>query len=246
MSLVHPKMAAIIPARLHSTRLPEKVLMEIKGKSLVQHVYSNLKELNVFDEIIIATDHVKIYNHVISWGGNVVMTSENHLCGTDRIAEVAQNLMVDYILNVQADEPMLTGEHILPVLALLNKDDFQIGTAFTTIDDLPMFQDPNVVKLVTDTSDRCLYFSRSPIPMERDDSNTFNLAKRHLGIYVFKRDTLLKLVTLSPSQLELCEKLEQLRWLENGYAIYGAEIPSNAISIDTQQDFEEVKALMEI
>ncbi len=245
MTTVKPRITAIIPARLHSTRLPEKVLMLLNGKSLVQHVHDNLKELNVFDQIIIATDHAKIYDHVKSWEGKVVMTDNDHVCGTDRIAEVAAKLDTDYILNVQADEPMLTREHILPVIDLVNHQDFTIGTAYTSIQDETMFVDPNTVKVVVNSTGNCLYFSRSAIPYNRDGMTDLSLAKRHLGIYLFRRATLLDLVSLAPTKLELSEKLEQLRWLDYGHRMFGAEIPNTALSIDTIEDYRQVQALLE-
>lgn len=235
------KITAIIPARYASTRLPNKILSDIGGKSMIRRVYENMVALNVFDQVILAVDNPMVLEHVESWGGKAVLTREDHISGTDRIAEVAKDIEADYVINIQGDEPMIGTDHILPVLRLIEQADFEIGTAYCTVKDEVEFRNPNAVKVVVGQQNQCLYFSRASIPFNRDNPQDWQEGKRHLGIYLFKKSVLLDVVALPVGKLENIEKLEQLRWLENGYSIKGVAIPGNAISVDTQEDLERVR-----
>ncbi len=235
---------AIIPARLASTRLPNKVLIEIKGKPMIQHVYESVEQTQGIDHVLVATDSQEILDVVISFGGYGVMTASDHTCGTDRIAEAAQVVDTDLILNVQADEPMLKPKHLIPLISAAQDEAFQIGTVITPIDNLQEFRDQNVVKVVTRIDGSCLYFSRGDIPYQRANARDFSLAKRHIGIYCFDRETLTELVSLPHSPLEEYEKLEQLRWLQHGYPIQSVEIEGDILSVDTEEDLIAVRKLM--
>lgn len=241
------KVIAIIPARFKSTRLPGKVLSLINGKSILYLVYQQAVKAKVFDGIFVATDDKRIYDHCLQLNMNVFMTSENHISGTDRIAEVAEKQNADIVINIQGDEPFIEIECIRALVNLMKQKHVKIGTLFKKIEDENILFDYNTVKLVKDKGNRILFFSRQAIPAQRDlpfkkwmsSSDYF----QHLGVYGFHKKTLMDLVNLVPSELELSEKLEQLRWLENGYEIYGAQVDSVSFGIDTEED---LKKAMEI
>ncbi|KXK39845.1 MAG: 3-deoxy-manno-octulosonate cytidylyltransferase [Saprospiraceae bacterium] len=238
------KTAIIIPARLASTRLPEKPLADIFGKSLIQWVYLQASKVKDVD-VIVATDHEKIYDHVAEFGGRVVMTDPGHLSGTDRIAEVARELTHDIIINLQGDEPLIDPRQISDLIRMMHSDKVDISTQCNRIQDEESLFDYNVVKVVKDHHDRALYFSRQAIPAFRDKRYSEWLPNaiyfRHIGIYGFKRRVLLQLTGLPPSELEKAESLEQLRWLENGYSIYCSETSYTSIGVDTIDDLERVR-----
>ena len=241
------KIIAIIPARYESSRLPGKLLEEVAGMSIVSRVFHKAKEADVFDEIIVATDDSKILDHCKERGIRAEMTSKDHISGTDRIAEVANKVQADIFINIQGDEPFIEVECIQSLVSLMKKDKILIGTLCKKIkDDLSLF-DYNTVKLVRDINDKVLYFSRQVIPAHRDqpyrDWNKVTDYYQHLGLYGFKKETLLEIVKLSPSNLEISEKLEQLRWLQNGFEIYCKEVASDSFGIDTQEDLDKAKDL---
>jgi len=235
---------AIIPARLDSTRLPNKVILDINGKPMIQHVYESVKRIKGIDQVIVATDSQEVLDIVIGFKGYGVITSADHICGTDRIAEVSKLVESDLILNVQADEPLIKPKHLLPLIELAQGEDFKIGTTITSIDTLQEYRDQNVVKVVTQLEGKCLYFSRGDIPYNRSNARDFSLAKRHIGIYCFAKDVLEEIVALPPSPLEECEKLEQLRWLQHGFPIQSVEIDGDLISVDTEDDLAAVRKLI--
>lgn len=241
------KTTIIIPARLASTRLPEKPLADIFGKSLIMHVYQQAGKVASASEIIIATDHEKIYNHVLDCGGKVMMTSPNHISGTDRIAEVAQHLDSDIIINLQGDEPLIHPQQIEELIQLMQRPDVSIGTQCNPVTDPDLLFDYNVVKVVKDYNDKALYFSRQAIPAVRDFGYDQWMGKtayyRHIGMYGFKRDTLLKLTALPPTSYEKAESLEQLRWLQHGYQVHCMETTYTSIGVDTPEDLEIVRDL---
>jgi len=239
------KIIASIPARYQSSRLPGKLLEEIAGQSILFRVFQQAKKAQVFDDIIVATDHQKIAQHCEEMGLNYRMTSKAHPSGTDRIAEVASELEADIIINIQGDEPFIEIESIQALVDLLKQKHVNIGTLCKKIEISESLFDYNNVKLVKDNKEKVLYFSRQPIPAHRDkpykewlNESSYYL---HIGLYGFKRNTLLELVKLPPSTLELTEKLEQLRWLENGYAVYCKEVRSKSFGIDTPEDLEKAK-----
>jgi 3-deoxy-manno-octulosonate cytidylyltransferase (CMP-KDO synthetase) len=234
------KTAVIIPARYASSRLPAKPLLRETGKFLIQHVYERACESNA-DTVIVATDDIRIADAVKSFGGNVVMTRDDHPSGTDRVAEVAANLDAELIVNVQGDEPMIEPA-TLDTLAslLLNDRDAEMATLAVPIASMEQWRDPNCVKVVCDKQGRALYFSRSPIPYVRDGQPNFSTGGflQHLGIYAYRRKFLLKLATLPPEPIEETEKLEQLRVLALGYRIQVGVVALAHRGVDTPADYQ--------
>ena len=232
----------IIPARLESTRLKEKVLLPLGGKTIIQWVYDSCKKVKANKEIYIATDHEKIARVCKNFGGKVIMTNTDHLSGTDRCAEVAKKLDSDVVINVQGDEPFIDPAHIQLIIdAFKSEESTKILTLFHPIKMHSTVQDPGNVKLVVNKWNKILYFSRSVIPYPRND-HPMNFYQ-HIGIYGFRRDVLLDIAQLDPTPLERKEGLEQLRWMENGYDIYGIEVDKTNLSIDTPQDYDRAKIL---
>jgi 3-deoxy-manno-octulosonate cytidylyltransferase (CMP-KDO synthetase) len=245
----------VIPARYASARLPGKALLSIGGKPMVQWVYERAKA-SAATEILIATDDLLIVSAAHSFGAETVMTAASHASGTDRIAEVARSRRWpadDIVVNVQGDEPMMPPALINQVASLLEgHPDADIATLASPVQSLQEFLDPNAVKVVTDGEGRALYFSRAPIPWNRDGTaaglasqRVFAGSRRHVGIYAYRVRALLRLAALSPSPLETREKLEQLRALENGLQIRVADTKERpGPDVNTAEDFERVGALL--
>ncbi len=242
------KTSIIIPARLASTRLPEKALADIFGKSLVMSVYHQAKKSVLASEVFIATDHEKIYNHVVSEGGKAIMTSTKHQSGTDRIAEVASHFDSDIIINLQGDEPLINPGQIDDLIKNMLHPEVLIGTQCQKILDIDMLFDYNVVKVVRDLRQRALYFSRQAIPAIREAGykNWLGLTDyyRHIGMYGFKRNVLLDITKLPVTTYEMAESLEQLRWLQHGYTVHCFETTYTSVGVDTAEDLEKVKELL--
>lgn len=239
------KITAIIPARLQSTRLPEKVLADIAGSSMLQRVYAIANTTDLFDQVIVATDSEQVMSHCIAKNMRAMITSAAHQSGTDRIAEVAELLNSDIIINIQADEPFLEQESLHALVDLMKLEEVLIGTLAKKITTTEELLDYNNVKLVKDKNSKVLYFSRQAIPSHRDlpyrqwlDNSTYF---QHLGIYGFKRETLLSITSLPVSSLEKSEKLEQLRWLENGFSIHATTVDSTSFGIDTEEDLQKAR-----
>ncbi len=238
------KTVIIIPARYSSTRLCGKLLMEVDSKPIIQWVWEAAKKSKLADEIIIATDSELIFNKAKDFGANVEMTSVEHKSGSDRICEVAKRHgEYDYILNMQGDEPQITPEVIDLAISTLTKNDCDISTLVRQITDIEQIQDPNCVKCVFDNDFNALYFSRCPIPYERNKGEANYYA--HIGIYGYKRESLIKMTSLEQSDLEKAESLEQLRALKNGMKIKVAITKLNPIGIDTQRDLNRFKNIVE-
>jgi 3-deoxy-manno-octulosonate cytidylyltransferase (CMP-KDO synthetase) len=234
------KTAIVIPARYASSRLPAKPLLRETGKYLIQHVYERACESNA-DTVIVATDDARIFDAVESFGGNVMMTRDDHPSGTDRVAEVAAKLDADIIVNVQGDEPMIEPATLDMLARLLEHDrKAQMATLATPITTPELLRDPNCVKVVCDKWGGALYFSRSPIPFVRDGEPDFTKQQflQHLGLYAYRRRFLLELATLPPEPLELTEKLEQLRVLALGYRIQVGVVPAAHRGVDTPADYQ--------
>ena len=230
----------VIPARLESTRLPQKLLRTIEGKPLLQFVYENAKVAKRIDRVIVACDHEAIKKCVESFGGETVLTAAHHASGTERISEVAKRLTCEFIVNLQGDEPLMHPETIDQVAVAIQRDQSCVmSTACISKNDPEEFSNPNVVKVTKDQNGWALYFSRAPIPHDRD--GRANEYFKHLGIYGYRRGFLLRFPTLTPSELEHREKLEQLRALENGYRIKVVETVHDSIGVDTEEDFRLVK-----
>jgi len=240
-----PKILGVIPSRYASTRLAGKPLLDICGKPMVEHVYRRAVLSGVFFRVIIATDDERIYNAAEKFSGDVFMTRADHPDGSSRVAEVARSIDTDYVINIQGDEPMLD-PRMLRELAegiVLDKG-ADSATVCVPITNEKDFNNPNIVKVVTDQNGRALYFSRSPIPCRR------NLTEcpvwEHLGIYAFTKEFLMKLVELPPTPLMSAESLEQLRILEHGYtmAVIPTKYPSMGPNVNTEEDLQIVRNIL--
>jgi len=234
----------IIPARYASTRFPAKPIADIAGKSMIQRVYEQVSKSTLVTEVVVATDHPNIFEHVKSFGGHVCMTKESHISGTDRCYEAMtlQSQKFDYIINIQGDEPFIQPEQI-DLLAKQLDGETEIGTLVKKIETGDQLFNPNIVKVVISNQGEALYFSRSTIPHLRTIPETEWLQKhtfyKHIGMYAYRTDILEKLTNLSISSLEKAESLEQLRWLENGFTIKVAETHTETIGIDTPDDLQK-------
>ncbi len=241
----------IIPARYNSTRFPGKPLYPLKGKPMIQYVYENSKRSSVIEDVIVATDSNDIFKEVYNFGGKAVMTNTKHPSGTDRIAEVAASLNYDIIVNVQADEPLIRPEMIDEVVTLLDDSRASIGTLVKKIDDWKEIIDPNIVKVIFDREWFAIYFSRAPIPYNRDEWKSILEIQnskfkhkdlyKHIGIYCYRKEILLSLTRLEQTPLEKIEKLEQLRAIENGFKIKIKETFFETYGVDTPEDLERVE-----
>lgn len=230
----------IIPARYHSTRFEGKVLKDLCGKSVIQHVWENAKRANTLDDLIIATDDERIEAEALKFGGKVILTAKEHKSGTDRLREVVNPIDVKVVVNIQADEPLLHPSMIDDIVRpLLEDKDIVMATLKKKIVVPEELENPNVVKVVTDKNDYALYFSRSLIPFPRVKKNA--ITYKHIGLYAFTKDFLFIFTNLPPSILEDIESLEQLRVLENGYKIKVVETQFDTIGIDTPEDLERAK-----
>lgn len=240
------KITAVIPARYASTRFPGKALAEIDGKPMIQHVYERTARATLVSRTIVATDDPRILDAVHKIGGEAIMTSTSHETGTDRLAEVAASLDSDIVVNVQGDEPLICPDMIDQAIhPFFEESTLQMGTLKTRIKSLHDFLSPNVVKVVTDNLSNALYFSRSPMPFFRDKWKDLKdesfccgklLCYKHVGLYVYRRDFLLKFASMPPTFLEISEKLEQLRALENGIRIRVVETEFESLGVDTPDD----------
>jgi 3-deoxy-manno-octulosonate cytidylyltransferase (CMP-KDO synthetase) len=240
------KITAVIPARYASTRFPGKALAEIDGRPMIQHVYERTAQSKLISRVIVATDDSRIADAVSMIGGEAIMTSTDHETGTDRLAEVAAGLDSDIVVNVQGDEPLIDPAMIdLAIQPFLEEADLQMGTVKTRIKCLHDFLSPNVVKVVTDNRGDALYFSRSPLPFFRDKWKDLKdesfcsgklLCYKHVGLYVYRRDFLMKFAAMPATFLEISEKLEQLRAIENGVKIRVVETVFESVGVDTPDD----------
>lgn len=242
------KTTIIIPARYASTRFPGKPLIDIRGKSMIQRVYEQACKATLPTQVIVATDDQRIYDHVQQFG-RAVMTDSAHRTGTERCAEVAEKLHTDLIVNVQGDEPFINPEQIDGLIQFLIDDpQFKIGTLAKQIELPHELNNPNTVKVVFNALHEAIYFSRHAIPFLRDTrtENPLNdhTYYKHIGMYGYHRDTLLRIAQLAPTPLEEAESLEQLRWMENGIRIGITRTTHQAMSIDTKEDLDMALRLM--
>lgn len=233
---------AVIPARLASTRLPRKVLREIAGRPMLAWVYEAARAAAGLDDVIVATDSEEILAVCERHGWHARMTSPHHRSGTERVHEVASAVAADVYLNVQGDEPLAHPGQISALLAVMRDPAVQVGTLMTpaAAEDIP---NPNAVKVVADAAGRALYFSRAAIPFDRDRGGAVRYFK-HLGFYAYRKAALDRFVAWPESALERAERLEQLRFLENGVAIHVAETPHNTIGVDTEDDLRAVEEIL--
>jgi 3-deoxy-manno-octulosonate cytidylyltransferase (CMP-KDO synthetase) len=240
------QIVAVVPARFASTRLPGKPLLSDTGRPLIQHVIDAARRATRLDRIIVATDDRRIFDAVLAFGGEVVMTRSDHATGTDRVAEVIAAIPdAGIVVNLQGDEPEITGEALDLVVTLLENDpEAPMATLATPIHSEAIYRDPSCVKVVCAANSRALYFSRSPIPHHRDGLPAAPpYGHLHLGLYAYRRDFLLGLAKLPQSPLETAEKLEQLRVLEAGHAIAVGIIDEPSVGIDTPDDYRRFVAL---
>jgi 3-deoxy-manno-octulosonate cytidylyltransferase (CMP-KDO synthetase) len=235
---------AVIPARFESKRLPGKPLADIHGKTLVEHVYERASRARRVDRVLVATDDSRIFDAVTAFGGEAVMTSSQHPSGSDRIAEAVAELDVDLVVNVQGDEPLIAPQSIDTAVARAERTPDAIVSLKTAITDRSTLLDPNAVKVVTDTNGFALYFSRSPIPAAPSGELPSNLFFKHIGLYVYPKALLTRLTRMLPSPLELAERLEQLRALENGIRIRLEQSAHDSIGVDTEEDLDAVRTLL--
>ncbi len=247
---MNPRVLGVIPARYGSSRFPGKILALIAGKPMIQRVYERARQSRLLSELLVAVDDPRIEACVNAFGGQAIMTRAEHQSGTDRIAEVAAKIPADIIVNIQGDQPVLDPLMIdEAVQALLDHPEIPMTTIKTKIQREADLTNSNVVKVVTDEAGRALYFSRSQIPFPR--ANQAVTYYEHLGLYVYRRDFLLKLAQIPPSTLEQIELLEQLRVLEKGYAIMVVETKSpivafGGLSVDIPADIAKVEAYLKM
>jgi 3-deoxy-manno-octulosonate cytidylyltransferase (CMP-KDO synthetase) len=236
------KAIAIIPARLSSTRLPRKMLREVAGKPLLGFVYEAVRASTLLADVIIATDSEEIMDACRRHGWNVQMTASTHRSGTERVHEISGREAADVYLNVQGDEPLVCAEQIATLLEVMKKPQTQVGTLMTAAAavDIP---NPNAVKVVIDRTGRALYFSRATIPFDRDGTQPRYF--KHLGLYAYRKAALDGFVNLQESALEKSERLEQLRFLENGIPIFVGETPYDSIGVDTEEDLQRVIEILQ-
>ena len=241
------KKVIIIPARLDSSRLPKKVLLDLKGKTVIQRVYEQCLKVKNVDEVYVATDSLEIKEVCKTFTNQVIITKSTHQSGTDRIGEAISAIACDIVINVQGDEPFIEPSLIEALVNSFSNSDISMSSAMSKINNIKDLQNTNVVKVVTDLHNNALFFSRSLIPFPRDVKE-ISIANemlkkyqffRHIGIYGYRKDFLLKFVNMEQSYLEKIEKLEQLRALENGFKIKMIEADYSLIGIDTREDYEE-------
>ncbi len=235
------KAIAVIPARLGSTRLARKMLREIAGRPLIGVVYEAVRSSPLLDRVLVATDSEEIATVCRQHGWEVRMTSSAHRSGTERVHEISGREASDVYINVQGDEPLTRPEHIATLLQVMENPLVQVGTVMTTAAsaDIP---NPNAVKVVVDLDGRALYFSRATIPFDRDGTGPRYF--KHLGFYAYRKPALDRFVTLPESSLEKSERLEQLRFLENGIPIYVGKTPYDSVGVDTEEDLRRVQEML--
>jgi 3-deoxy-manno-octulosonate cytidylyltransferase (CMP-KDO synthetase) len=231
------KAIAVIPARLASTRLPRKMLREIAGKPLIGVVYEAVRSSPLLAEVFIATDSKEIVGVCREHGWNAQMTSPAHRSGTERVHEVSARETAEVYINVQGDEPLTRPEHIATLLQVMQNPAAQVGTLMTPAAAVDI-SNPNAVKVVTDLSGRALYFSRATIPFDREGARPPYF--KHLGLYAYRKTALDRFVNLPESALEKSERLEQLRFLENGIPIFVGQTPHDSVGVDTEEDLQRV------
>jgi 3-deoxy-manno-octulosonate cytidylyltransferase (CMP-KDO synthetase) len=239
------KVIAVIPARYNSTRFPGKLMEFLGNKTVITTTYENVVETGLFDEVFVATDSEIIFDEISKNGGKAVMTGE-HETGSDRIAEAVKNIDCDIVINVQGDEPFLKKEPLKQLIEVFSKDnkkEISLASLKILLKESEEIQNPNNVKVITDNNGFALYFSRSVIPFHRELSYDVKYYK-HIGVYAFRKEALIKFSSLEMTPMEISEKLEQLRYLENGMKIKLVETDFVGIGIDTPEDLEKAKKLI--
>jgi 3-deoxy-manno-octulosonate cytidylyltransferase (CMP-KDO synthetase) len=236
------RILGVIPARLASTRLPRKVLREIAGRPMIEWVWRAATESGGMDAVVVATDSDEVAEACRAQEIEVVMTSPECASGSDRVYEVSRKMDAEIYVNIQGDEPLLTPGHFAPLLGLFARTEVEVTTVAVPCPAGDV-ANPNAVKVVTAADGRALYFSRSTIPFDRDGVG-FGGYRKHLGLYAYRKAALERFAALAPSTLEQTERLEQLRMLENGMAIYVGDVEGDTIGVDTEEDLRKVEAIL--
>ena len=237
------KIVALIPARYASTRLPGKALADLDGRPMIEHVYRRASASPVISQVIVATDDLRIATRVSDFGGKVRLTKATHQTGTDRLAEVAASLNCDVVVNIQGDEPLIDPAAIGELVAPFADRSVQITTLYRRIHHNTELTNPNITKVVLDRGGYALYFSRATIPFDRDLTQGA-IYYKHLGFYAYRKQALDRFVSWPEATLERIERLEQLRFLENGVPIYVGETPYDTVGVDTEEDVKRVEAVL--
>lgn len=235
----------MIPARLEATRFPKKLLQDLGGMSVILRTYQATFDTGLFDDVYVVTDSKLIFDEIVSNGGKAIMSKENHESGSDRIAEAVAGIDTDIVVNVQGDEPFTNKDSLQDLLAVFDDDfdsEIDIASLMFQVTDTKEIENPNNVKVVTDVDDFALYFSRAPIPFPRDKE--FGVYHKHIGIYAFRKEVLLKCTKLPMNDLERTEKLEQLRFLANAINIKMVKTTHQPIGIDTPEDLEKARRIL--
>ncbi|TXE11535.1 3-deoxy-manno-octulosonate cytidylyltransferase [Seonamhaeicola algicola] len=237
------KIISMIPARYSATRFPAKLMQDLNGKPVILRTYEATVATNLFDDVFVVTDSDIIYNEIVNNGGKAIMSKKEHQSGSDRIAEAVENMDVDVVINVQGDEPFTDKESLLKLIQVFKNDEektVDLASLMVHITDEDEINNPNTVKVIIDTFNFALYFSRSPIPYPRDKNINVKYYK-HKGVYAFRKQALIDFYNLPMLTLEASEKLEQLRYLEYGKRIKMVETNIQGIEIDTPEDLERAK-----
>lgn len=240
-----PKIIAVIPARLEASRFPRKLLQDLGGQPVIVRTYEATLNTGLFDEVWVATDAEEIYTLMKTKTNHVFMSQKEHSCGSDRIAEAVQNIEASIVVNVQGDEPFTNKESLAKLLHVFEEDKegrIDLASLMTPLKNLEDVHNPNNVKVITDKENLALYFSRSPIPYHRDESINVTYF-RHIGIYAFRKQALLDFYTQPMTPLESAEKIECIRYLENGKRLKMVEVDEISVGIDTPEDLEEAQKL---
>ncbi|SKA16575.1 3-deoxy-manno-octulosonate cytidylyltransferase (CMP-KDO synthetase) [Chitinophaga eiseniae] len=235
------KKVALIPARYGATRFPGKMMARLGGKSVILRTYESTVNTGVFDDVMVVTDSDVIYNEIVDHGGKAVMSQKEHECGTDRIAEAVVDMEVDIVVNVQGDEPFTQKEPLEKLLRVFEGEagkQVQVASLMQELHDEASITDPNYVKVAVDKQFNALFFSRSVIPYPRN-KDIKSIYYEHIGIYAFRKQTLLAFTQLAPTPLELAEKIECLRYLENGIPMKMVVTSYMGVEIDTPEDLEK-------
>jgi len=237
------KIGAFIPARYAATRFPAKLMQQLGDKSVIRHTYDNTVATGLFDEVYVVTDSEIIFNEIVNNGGKAIMSKRSHESGSDRIAEAIENLDIDIVVNVQGDEPFVKKEPLQKVIEVFSDASVQVSSLMQVLTNQQLIEDPNYVKVAVDINNNALFFSRSVIPYPRDKEAAAKYYE-HIGVYAFKKQTLLNFTNWPMSPVEAAEKIECLRYLENGVSIRMVVTEYMGVEIDTPEDLIKAASLL--
>ena len=237
------KIGAFIPARYAATRFPAKLMQTLGDKTVIRHTYDNTVATGLFDSVYVVTDSEIIFNEITQHGGNAIMSKRSHESGSDRIAEAVQDLDIDIVVNVQGDEPFVKREPLEKVIAVFSDAKVQVASLMQVLTDTTLIQDPNYVKVAVDKNNNALFFSRSVIPYPRSTDSPITYYE-HIGVYAFQKQALLNFTNWPMSPLEAAEKIECLRYLENGVSIKMVVTEYMGVEIDTPADLIKAAKLL--